>query len=126
MEDKLILNLVDVALKGDKSTAQMIVRKLASKIRLENTSLYEQMAQRLASDALRSSNVRRMPPPVDSDSRQSLIKVEVPTLLSKSPIYSDSVSDVFDQVLLERKYVDALLSEGLQPTKSLYSRGLQV
>ncbi|MEZ8154132.1 AAA family ATPase [Vibrio splendidus] len=123
MEDKFILNLVDVALKGDKSTAQMIVRKLASKVRLENASLYEQITQRLASDTLRSKNIRRMPSPVDSDSRQSLIKVEEPASLSRSPIYSDSVSDVFEQVLLERKYVDALLSEGLQPTKSLIFQG---
>ncbi len=123
MEDKFILNLIDVALKGDKSTAQMIVRKLASKVRQDSPSLYEQINKKLATDALRSSNVRRLPLPVDADSRQSLIKVEDPVSLLKEPIYSKGVSEAFEQVLLEREYKDALLSEGLQPTKSIIFQG---
>ncbi|KOO12332.1 AAA family ATPase, partial [Vibrio xuii] len=97
MEDKFILNLIDVALKGDKSTAQMIVRKLASKVRLDSPSLYEQINKKLATDALRSSNVRRLPLPVDADSRQSLIKVEEPVSLLKEPIYSKDGSEAFEQ-----------------------------
>lgn len=123
MEDKVILSLVDAALRGDKSIAQMAVRKLASKVRVTNTSLYEQLANRLESDALRSKNFKRQPLPVDSDSRQSLIRVEDPIMLLKAPIYSESVYESFEQALLERKHVDALLSEGLQPTKSMIFQG---
>ncbi|WP_318442579.1 AAA family ATPase [Photobacterium leiognathi] len=123
MDDKIILGLVDAALRGDKNTAQMAVRKMASKIRLSNTTLYEQLTQKLTSDALRSADIKRVPLPVDSDSRQSLVRVEESTMLSKPPVYSDSVYDSLEQVLLERKYVDALLSEGLQPTKSLIFQG---
>ncbi len=123
MEDKYILNLIDVALKGDKSTAQMIVRKFASKIRKDSPFLYEQINQKLTSETLRSGNVRRLPLPVDSDSRQSLIKVEEPVSLLKAPIHSKNVSEAFEQVLLERKYKDALLSEGLNPTKSIIFQG---
>ncbi|MCG7495610.1 AAA family ATPase [Vibrio sp. Of7-15] len=123
MEDKIILSLVDAALRGDKSIAQMAVRKLASKVRVTNTSLYEQLTSRLASDALRSRDLKRQPLPVDSDSRQSLIRVEEPEMLLKAPIYSESVYESFEQALLERKHVDALLSEGLQPTKSMIFQG---
>ncbi|MCG6299909.1 AAA family ATPase [Vibrio vulnificus] len=123
MDDKVILGLVDAALKGDKSIAQMAVRKLASKIRLTNADLYEQLSKRLASDSLRSKEIRRQPVPVDSDSRQSLVRIEEPFLPAKAPIYSDEVYDSLEQVLLERKYVDALLSEGLYPTKSLIFQG---
>ena len=123
MEDKFILNLIDVALKGDKSTAQMIVRKLASKVRQDSPLLYEQINKKLATDAVRSRNVRRLPLPVDADSRQSLIKVEEPVSLLKEPIHSEGVSEAFEQVLLEREYKNALLSEGLQPTKSIILQG---
>ncbi|ELA9881238.1 TPA: AAA family ATPase [Vibrio parahaemolyticus] len=123
MDERAILGLVDAALRGDKSIAQMAVRKLASKIRVTNVSLYEQLTQRLASDALRSKDIRKQPLPVDSDSRQSLVRVEDSAVLSKTPIFSDAVFDSFEQVLLERKYIDALLSEGLQPTKSLIFQG---
>ena len=123
MEDKIILSLVDAALRGDKSIAQMAVRKLASKIRVTNTPLYEKLTGRLASDALRGKELRKQPLPVDSDSRQSLIRVEEPGILSKAPIYSESINESLEQVLLERKYVEALLSEGLQPTKSLIFQG---
>ncbi|PSV88401.1 AAA family ATPase [Photobacterium iliopiscarium] len=123
MDDKIILGLVDAALRGDKNTAQMAVRKMASKIRLSNATLYEQLTQKLNSDALRSADIKRAPLPVDSDSRQSLVRVEESTILSKPPVYSDSVYNSLEQVLLERKYVDALLSEGLLPTKSLIFQG---
>ncbi|EGQ8673208.1 TPA: AAA family ATPase [Vibrio parahaemolyticus] len=123
MEDKVILSLVDAALKGDKSIGQMAVRKLASKIRVSNVSLYEQLTKRLESDALRSRDLRRQPLPVDSDSRQSLIRVEEPAMWLRAPIYSEDTRELFEQVLLERKYEDALLSEGLQPTKSMIFQG---
>ncbi|MGI2047915.1 AAA family ATPase [Shewanella oncorhynchi] len=123
MEDKIILGLVDAALRGDKSIAQMAVRKFASKIRETNAPLYEKLSSRLASDVLRSKELKKLPLPVDSDSRQSLIRIDEPALLSKAPIYSESVDECLKQVLLERKYVDALLSEGLQPTKSLIFQG---
>jgi ATPases of the AAA+ class len=123
MEDKVILGLVDAALKGDRAVAQMAVRKLASKLRTTNTSLYEQLSERLAMDVLRGGGVRSRPLPVDSDSRQSLVRVEDPVILDKAPIHTEEINGLFDQILLERKYFDALLSEGLQPTKSVIFQG---
>lgn len=123
MEERFILNLIDTALKGDKVTVQMAVRKFASKIRADNPVLYREIADRLSSAALRSATIKRQPLPVDSDSRQSLARVEEPTLIPYAPVYSEPVSKALKQVLLERKYSDALLSEGLQPTKSLIFQG---
>ncbi|GJC07073.1 AAA family ATPase [Aeromonas hydrophila] len=123
MEDNVILGLVDAALKGDKAVAQMAVRKLASKIRTTNSSLYEQVSERLAVGALRGLPQKNRPLPVDSDSRQSLVRVEDPVFIDKAPIHSEEINVLFEQVLLERKYFDALLSEGLQPTKSIIFQG---
>lgn len=123
MEDSVVLGLVDAALKGDKAIAQMAVRKFASKIRTTNVSLFEQISERLTMVALRGVNPKNRPLPVDADSRQSLVRIEEPTIIDKAPIHSDKINSLLEQVLLERKYFDALLSEGLQPTRSIIFQG---
>lgn len=123
MKDKVVLDLVDAALKGDTAVVQMAVRKLASSIRVSNPPLYEQLSNKVAAVSLRSREIRKVPLPVDSDSRQSLIKVEDPVYLDKEPVHSIEISEAFEQVLLERQYCDALLAEGLQPTKSIIFQG---
>lgn len=123
MEDNVILGLVDAALKGDKAIAQMAVRKLASKIRTTNVALFEKVSERLSTVALRSLSQKDRPLPVDSDGRQSLVRVEEPVFIDKAPIHSERIHALFEQVLLERKYFDALFSEGLQPTKSIIFQG---
>jgi SpoVK/Ycf46/Vps4 family AAA+-type ATPase len=123
MEDKNFLKLVDAALKGNKQMAQMAVRKFASKIKNTNSSLYGQLTERLEMDVLRSVNNNSRPLPVDTDSRQSLVKIEDPVLWDKDPILSKESRVSFDQILLERKYFDALLAEGVEPAKSLIFQG---
>lgn len=123
VEDKVILSLVDAALKGDRTMAQMVVRKLASKIRTENSSLYGQLSERLEMNVLRSSGSGSRPLPVDSDSRQSLVRVEDPVVLDKPPIHSGDIRVAFDQILLERQHIEELLSEGLYPAKSVIFQG---
>lgn len=123
MEDKVILKLVDAALKGDTNLAQMAVRQFASKIRTVNSSLYGQLSERLEMDALRNGGTRARPLPVDSDSRQSLIRIEDPVLLEKSPVHPYDIHDYFEQILLERKHIAELMAEGLYPTRSVIFQG---
>lgn len=123
VEDKVILKLVDAALKGDTNLAQMAVRQFASKIRTVNSSLYGQLSERLEMDALRSGGTRARPLPVDSDSRQSLIRVEDPVVLEKSPVHPDEIHDYFEQIILERKHISELMAEGLYPTRSVIFQG---
>ncbi len=123
MEDKVILRLVDAALKGDTNLAQMAVRQLASKIRTVNSSLYGQLSERLEMDAIRSGGTRTRPLPVDSDSRQSLIRIEEPVMLEMSPVHPVEINDYFDQIFLERKHIKELLAEGLYPTRSVIFQG---
>lgn len=122
MEEKLVLGLVDAALKGDSDAIHMAVRRLASRVRTSDSLLYEQLTRRLKPDSLRGRHVAR-PLPVDSDSRQSLIKVEDPALFGSRPVCSRAIELVFEQVLLERKHFDALLAEGVYPTRSLIFQG---
>jgi SpoVK/Ycf46/Vps4 family AAA+-type ATPase len=123
VEEKVILSLVDAALKGDQKMAQMVVRKLASKVRTENSSLYGQLSARLKMDVLRSGGIGARPLPVDSDSRLTLVRVEDPVFLDKAPVYSADIKGHFEHILLERKYYDELLAEGLCPTRSIILQG---
>jgi SpoVK/Ycf46/Vps4 family AAA+-type ATPase len=123
VEDKVVLDLVDAALKGNGAVIEMAIRKLASKVRTTNTSLYEQLSDRLAVDVLRNKTIKSRPLPVDADTRQNLVRVEAPCLIDKSPIHTREISVLLDHVLLERKYLEALLAEGLHPTKSIIFQG---
>lgn len=122
MEDRLLLGVVDAALKGDPGAAQMAVRKLASGVRVSNEALYEQLIERLHTVSLRA-RANSKPLPVDSDSRQSLVKLESPTSLERAPVFTDEVRVAFEQIMLERKYFEALLSEGIWPARSLIFNG---
>ncbi len=123
METKSLLKLVDAALKGDKKNAQMAIRMLASKVRNSDTSLYEQLSERLDSQVLRGADHSSKPVPVDNDSRLGLVKVEDPVFLDKDPIFSEVSGSLFEQILVERNFFDELLSEGLEPTRSLIFQG---
>lgn len=123
VEDKVILKLADAALKGDKNTGHMAVRQLASKVRTVNTSLYQKLTDRLQTFALRGIDLNHKPLPVDSDTRQSLIRVEDPVVLDHEPIYSADVGEAIEQILLERQHVEELLKEGLLPARSVIFQG---
>ncbi|MFK3862820.1 AAA family ATPase [Pseudoalteromonas rhizosphaerae] len=123
MEDKVILKLADAALKGDKNIGHMAVRQLASKVRTVNTSLYQKLTDRLQAFALRGIDANHKPLPVDSDTRQSLVRVEDPVVIDHEPIYSTDVGEAIEQILLERHHVEELMKEGLLPARSVIFQG---
>lgn len=123
MNTKAILSIIDSALKGDSSNAQMAVRKFASSIRTTNKDLYEQISGRLSSNALRSADRGLQTLPVDSDSRLNLVRVESPVSLSEEPIHSSSIRATLDQIVLERNNIEALTEAGLYPSKSIIFQG---
>ena len=123
MDNRSILNLVDSALGGDARTIQMAIRRFASKIRNSNKDLYSQLTSRLAEDGLRSSDQKIKPIPVDSDSRLNLVRVEHPVFMANQPVHANDVKLMLEQVILERNHSEALLKEGVYPSKSLIFQG---
>lgn len=123
VEDKIILKLADAALKGDKNIGHMAVRQLASKVRTVNAGLYQKLTDRLQMSALRSMDDNHKPLPVDSDTRQSLIRVEDPVVLDQEPIYSAEVGEAIEQILLERHHIEELMKEDLLPARSVIFQG---
>ncbi|WP_258405958.1 AAA family ATPase [Shewanella acanthi] len=123
MENKLILRLAEAALSGDKNLGQMAVRQFSSRIRATNANLYELLINKLEINATRSLNLNNKPLPVDVDTRQSLIKIENPVSLDKAPVHAFNVGEALEQILLERKYINELLSEGIFPARSVIFQG---
>lgn len=125
VEDKIILKLADAAINGDKNLGQMAVRQFASKVRTINPNLYKQLSDRLmaATSALRGADIKSKPLPLDADTRQTLVRVEDPVLLDKSPVYAVDVSQSLEQILLERRHSEELYKEGILPTRSVIFQG---
>lgn len=123
MDNKLILSLVDAALTSDSNNAQMLVRKLASKIRDSDNALYIKISAKIENNVLRRVSTSSKSLPVDSDSRQALVKIEEVVHDAQTPIHSNENEDLLEQVLMERRYYDELLSEGIFPTKSIIFQG---
>lgn len=123
MENKLILKIVDSALQGNIRSAQIAIRKLASKVRMTDEELFKELSLRLSNVHTRSIERTGTQLPVDSDSRLSLVRIENPVVLDKPPIYSNLIKNSLEQVLLERKNTQQLLNEGLYPSKSIIFQG---
>lgn len=123
MQTKALLSVVDAALKGDRRTAEMAIRKLASTVRTTDKNLYDKIASRLSGSVVRNTNASAPPTPVDSDSRLDLVRVDHPSELTEEPVHSHVTRESLNQVILERVNADALRDEGLWPTKSLIFQG---
>ncbi|MDX1301196.1 ATP-binding protein [Photobacterium sp.] len=122
MDSKILLNFIDTALSGDVQAVQMSLRKLASKIRTTDHKLYEQLTNRLSNTVARSVQLKK-PVPVDSDSRQNLVRIEQPALFEQQPIHDETTSLHLNQIIRERFLSEQLLNAGLQPTKSIIFSG---
>lgn len=125
MDIKIILDFIDLLLKMEDSSVDMIIRRFGSKVRNTDKELYLAISSRLGrSNALRSINNKADKPiPVDSDSRLNLIRKEFPVIVENTPIYSDEIEAVLNQVILERKYKDVLTGAGVVPSRSILFEG---
>lgn len=122
MDSKAILSLIDLALGGDVRSLRMHLHKMAVKTNSHDPEFSQKIMSRLSVNGLRSA-LPAKPIPVDSDSRLNLVRVENPVVMDESPIYSQEIMALLDQVVLERKSASKLFAEGLSPAKSLLFQG---
>lgn len=122
MDSKAILDLIDMALGGDARILRMHLHKVAAKASSSDPELSKKIMSRLSSKALRSSQSPK-PIPVDSDSRLNLVRIESPVIMDDTPIYSENIMHLLDQVILERNSASKLIAQGLSPAKSLLFEG---
>lgn len=122
MELKLNQLLIDSALTGNVRSVEMALKKIAPKIKVDDPELYQFITTKLQSNLLRSKDNSKVPP-VDTDSRLQLVRVENPVLLSSTPILSENIESKLLQVVKERSLVEKLLEMGLTPTKTILFEG---
>lgn len=122
MELKLSQLLIDSALTGNVRSVEMVLKKIAPKIKSDNPDLYQYITNKLQSNLLRSKENSKILP-VDTDSRLQLVRVENPVLLSSPPILSEDIESKLLQVVKERSLMEKLLEVGLTPTKTILFEG---
>lgn len=122
MDLKDYQNLIDAALSGNTRVGQMVLKKLAPKIKNTEPELYDYIYSKIQPNFLRANdNVK--PLPVDTDSRLNLVRLENPVICLESPVHSTESAMLLQQVLDERKIIDKLSEIGLSPSKTILFEG---
>lgn len=114
------LALFREGLHGNKDAFARQIRKLSSRLAAADP----EMAEALLAELGRGGILRTFrPDPVDADSRQKLLQETYPVVLPRNPIWSPTVSDALERVVIEWQGADRLREAGLQPTRTLLLSG---
>ncbi len=122
-----LVQLARLALAEQTDDVRLFVARLVRRYRASEPELAEQMDLFLRSKAHRSSGPLRkaMPiaapthePPVDDESRLSLLKVFRDSKDQQQPLLSVEIEDSLNQLIQERHQSARLASSGLNPTRS--------
>jgi SpoVK/Ycf46/Vps4 family AAA+-type ATPase len=124
--EKDLVHLARVALAGRAQDVHLLLRRIAKGYREVAPELAEQVTALLREAPTRSSPLRRQTEaalPVDVDTRFQLLRVEERPVLDHEPILAENVNRLLTRLVDERKHSQALLDEGLEPTKSAIFTG---
>jgi SpoVK/Ycf46/Vps4 family AAA+-type ATPase len=123
VDNKSILGLVDCGIKGDPVSFQMLVQRLASKVKKTDPDFAAQLMERLPANSGLRGAMPISPSPVDADSRQRLLIEYYPVKLEHEPVWSHSLQSELNRVVVERQMADRLHESGLVPIRSLLFDG---
>jgi hypothetical protein len=121
-----LVHLARVALSGRPQDVHLLLRRIAKGYREAAPDLAEQVTALLREAPTRSSPLRRQTEvalPVDVDTRFHLLRVEDRPVLDHEPVLAGNVNRLLTRLVDERKHSQALLDEGLEPTKSAIFTG---
>lgn len=122
-----LVQLARLALAEQTDDVRLFVARLVRRYRASEPELAEQMDLFLRSKAHRSSGPLRKAtpiaapthePPVDDESRLSLLKVFRDSKDQQQPLLSVEIEDCLNQLIQERHQSARLASSGLNPTRS--------
>lgn len=124
------VHLARLAVSGQTEDAAVLVQRVARRIAKSRPEVGSELTSLLQGRTTRGSVLRRSgqdveaPPPVDRDTRLTLLTVHDRTFDSnKSPILGDDASAAAKQVVLERTSEHLLRSQGLAPSSSMLFTG---
>jgi SpoVK/Ycf46/Vps4 family AAA+-type ATPase len=115
------VHLARIALSGRAQDVQVLLHRVSRHYRAAHPQLADAVTALLRESPTRSSPLRRQaetPLPVDADSRLHLMRVEAQPLLDHEPVLTQLVAQALNQLVQERRNLDALLRAGLQPTRT--------
>lgn len=124
-EEELV-QMSRLALVGRPQDVRTFLRRLARRHRSELPGLAAQLTELLQEAPTRQSPLRReavAPVPVDLETRLQLLRIEERPALDVEPIWDASVKRALHQILSERQRDEALLKQGLVPTRSIIFTG---
>jgi len=121
-----LVHLARIALSDRMQDVQLFLRRASKRYRTRQPELAEALTKLLREAPTRSSPLRKgavAAIPVDTDSRLQLVRHELVNELPNEPIFSEAVSAQLEQLILERKRIDDLEREGLDPTRTVIFTG---
>lgn len=121
LKESELLKLIEVGIKGNSNAFTLLCRRLVSKIKVENKDFANQLVTMLSENKVARDIV--MAPPVDNESRRSLLQEIFPVIIKDEPVWGDNLLRRLSLILKERNHIDALLSEELMPISSLLLSG---
>lgn len=121
--EDLLIDLIKSGVNTGSDDFKMKCRKFISFINNESPKLAARISKILqTSSALRKADLITDPLPVDPDSRQKLLNVS--NLIDiDQPIWSEEISELIYQFILERKKANMLMENGLTPSRSIILDG---
>lgn len=121
-----LFHLARVALSERPQDLQMYLQRLIKQHSHNEPELSRSLLDLVRKAPTRSSPLRRNPDmvmPVDTDSRFNLLRIEEVPILAREPIYSPEITAILDRLIAERRRSEILISEGLEPTKTVLFTG---
>jgi SpoVK/Ycf46/Vps4 family AAA+-type ATPase len=120
--DEEMYHLARLALAGRDQDIGLFLRRLCRRLRKgDSQELAERIESLLTESPTRTNptrNAELAAIPTDKDSRLGLLKYEFPVQLDVEPIWEEIVSTALQSILAERQREDALIAEGMNPTRS--------
>ena len=122
---ELLPRLIRACLEFDKKNTEATALMIAKKIKREHPDVSTEITKALSYSGMGSSATRSLgvtPPPVDKDSRHSLVKISEPTEIL-DPILDEYVRLQLNDFIEERRQIDKFLDEGIVPPNSILLSG---
>jgi ATP-dependent 26S proteasome regulatory subunit len=125
MEDKSdisreFVRLAKYAMAGRTSDATLLSRRVLRSLSKNRPELQDEIKRAISESVTSASPTRTITAvPVDMESRMELVRREERPDLEITPIWPASVARELGAIMQEREHTEALLDEGLSPTRSL-------
>jgi hypothetical protein len=124
--EKDMVNLARIALSGRTQDVMALLHRIAKAHRSGAPDMAAALTDLVREAPTRASPLRRQSDavfPVDADTRFQLLRIENEPMIDQEPVYPAWLSETLDNVAHERTRVEALLSAGLEPSRTILFTG---